>query len=111
MPSTEDEKFEDINKPSHLDDFDIDDNELYTSMFRGLVVYIARNSSSLDLTSDGIDDNSKEASHCEPDYEIIENIIRFADGSTSTDWQNNDVTHIVCPNTSIPSSTKSLIAK
>ena len=111
MPSLEDENFEDIYNSNHLDEFNIDSNELYTSMFRGLVVYIARNYSSLDSNSNGIDPDPKESSHSEPDHEIIENIIRFADGSISGNWQNDNVTHIVCPKSSISSKTKSIIAR
>lgn len=111
MPSRELENFEDVIKSDGLDDFNIADKELYTNMFRGLVVYTAPNTSSLDSNFNGIGPGSTEASHCEPDYEIIKNIIRFANGIESPNWQNDGVTHIICPKTSISLRLKSIIAR
>lgn len=111
MPSRELEKFEDVIKSSGLDDFNIAGNELHTNMFRGLVVYTAPNNSPLDSDFNGIGPGLTEASHCEPDYEIIKNIIKFANGTVSPNWQNDDVTHIIYPKTSISSKIKSVIAR
>ena len=112
MPPTDDERFEDIIENSHSEEFNFDDNELFTSMFRGLVVYVACNSFSLTSSSSNkIDCATENNIFVGPDYEIVKNFIRFAGASISSDWQNDDVTHIVCPNSSVSSSTKSIIAK
>ena len=111
MHLTDDERFENFADISQSGEIEFDDNELFASMFRGLVLYVACNSTTLSSPFNKTDGATEEDAFTEPNYEIVRNFISFAGGLVSSDWQNNDVTHIVCPNSSVSSSTKSIIAR
>ena len=109
--SSKDESYEDVTQNSQSDDFGFDDKESFTSMFKGLTIYVACNSSSLISASRSVDHAVEEDIIVDPDYEIVMNFIEFLGGLISYDWQKDDVTHIVCPKIKVSTSTKSMIAR